>query len=269
MLKVVSYGGGVQSTALLVLVAQGKIDYSTFLFCNVGNDSENPNTITYVHDIAMPYAAANGIELIELQKVRRNGERDTLYQRLTRPDSRSIGIPVRMSNGAPGNRACTADFKIKVVDKWLRARGGKKEHAQVGLGISLDEFQRMKPNMDPHTLAWKENAFPLIDLRIDRQTCMNIIREAGLPVPPKSSCIFCPYHRLSVWQKMREDEPELFWKAAKLEETLNERREKLGKDKVWLTRKLVPLPMATTVMKQGSLFKEDEDDVCESGYCFM
>ena len=38
MLKVFSYGGGVQSTAALVLAAQGKIDYQTFLFCNVGAD---------------------------------------------------------------------------------------------------------------------------------------------------------------------------------------------------------------------------------------
>ncbi|WP_254897837.1 hypothetical protein [Kitasatospora sp. NA04385] len=31
-----SFGGGVQSTAALVLAAQGRIDYRTFLFANVG-----------------------------------------------------------------------------------------------------------------------------------------------------------------------------------------------------------------------------------------
>jgi hypothetical protein len=39
--RVVSYGGGVQSNALLVLAAQGRIDYRTFLFANVGDDSEH------------------------------------------------------------------------------------------------------------------------------------------------------------------------------------------------------------------------------------
>jgi hypothetical protein len=141
--------------------------------------------------------------------------------------------------------------------------------AQVGLGISLDEFQRVKPNMDPDTLDWKENVFPLIDLRMTRQDCMNVIQSAGLPVPPKSSCYFCPFHRLEVWQTMRHNQPDLFWKSARLEELINERRRSLGKDKVWLTRKLIPLAMATTDMVQGSLFSEDEDDVCESGYCFM
>lgn len=267
--KLYRTGGGVQSTGLLVLAAQGKIDFKTFLFCNVGDDSENPDTITYVNEVAIPYAKDHGIEIIELQKVLRSGETDTLYKHLTKTNSKSIEIPVRMSNGAPGNRSCTADFKVLVVDKWLRQHGGKIEQAQVGLGISLDEFQRVKPNMDPATMKWKENVFPLIDLRMDRQQCMNVIQSAGLPVPPKSSCYFCPFHRMEVWQEMRQKQPDLFWKAANLEETLNERRASLGKDKVWLSRKLIPLAMATTSMIQGHLFEEDNDDVCESGYCMM
>jgi 3'-phosphoadenosine 5'-phosphosulfate sulfotransferase (PAPS reductase)/FAD synthetase len=119
-LKAFSFGGGVQSTAALVLAAQGRIDYRTFLFCNVGEDSENPETLTYVHEVAMPFARDRGLDLIELCKVRRDGTVDTIYRTITRPDSRSIGIPVHMSNGAPGRRACTLDFKIRVVDRWLK-----------------------------------------------------------------------------------------------------------------------------------------------------
>lgn len=267
MIDIVSFGGGVQSTAMLVLAALGKIEARQFIFCNVGDDSENPETIKYVHDVAMPYAEAHGLEIIELSKVRRSGEVDTLYQHLMKP-SRTIDIPVRMANGSPGNRSCTGDFKIKVVDRWLREHGAKESGARVALGISLDEFQRMKANVDPATFAWKENIFPLIDLRMTRLDCLNIIRDAGLVAPPKSSCFFCPYHKMPAWQKMREEQPEQFWQAAHLEETLNERRISLGKDKVWLTSKLMPLARATTEMKQGSLFEENEDE-CESGYCFV
>src|SRR5579884_1939247 len=105
-LKVFSFGGGVQSTAALVLAAQGRIDYRTFLFCNVGEDSENPDTLAYVSEVAKPFAAQHGLDLIELCKVRRDGSIDTVYSTMTRPGSRSIGIPVHMSNGAPGRRAC-------------------------------------------------------------------------------------------------------------------------------------------------------------------
>jgi hypothetical protein len=94
MLKVFSFGGGVQSTAALVLAAQGRIDYRTFLFCNVGADSENPETLAYVRDVARPFADRHGLMLHELERVKRDGSVETIYQRMTRPGSRSIGIPV-------------------------------------------------------------------------------------------------------------------------------------------------------------------------------
>src|SRR5215472_10363561 len=63
-LRVVSWGGGVQSTAMLVLAAQNRIPFRTFLFSNVGDDSENPDTLTYYRDTALPYAKAAGLDLI-------------------------------------------------------------------------------------------------------------------------------------------------------------------------------------------------------------
>lgn len=269
IINIISYGGGVQSTALLVLASQGVINYSTFIFCNVGDDSEHPDTLRYVREVAMPYAEARGIELIELHKTRRDGERETLYQRLTRPESRSVPIPVRMQNGAPGRRACTVDFKIRLVNRWLKQQGAAKQGARVGLGISLDEIGRMKPNLDPRT-QWKENTFPLlleVPAPLTRADCIRVIAEAGLPIPPKSSCWFCPFHRLSVWQEMRQHQPTLFEKAVALEVLLNERRCALGKDPVWLTAKGRPLDEVTTKIEQPSLFDETEW-TCDTGFCF-
>ena len=56
-----SYGGGVQSTACLVLAVEGRIDFKTFLFANVGADSEHPDTLDYVYQVAMPYAKSCGL----------------------------------------------------------------------------------------------------------------------------------------------------------------------------------------------------------------
>lgn len=265
MIKVISYGGGVQSTALLVLAAMGKIDYQTFLFCNVGEDSENPETLAYVEQIAKPYALAHGLELIELQRTFQDGRTESLYEHITKPGSRSIDIPIRMSNGAPGNRTCTVGYKIKVVDKWLREHDAKKQGAMVALGISLDEFHRARNDSG---ISWKKLAYPLLDLRLDRQDCTNIIQDAGLPIPPKSSCYFCPFHRLSTWQEMRHSQPELFKKACDLETFINERRRSLGRDSVWFTDRARPLSEATTDYQQGNMF-EDDQAVCESGYCMV
>src|SRR5205823_7822141 len=122
-LRVISYGGGVQSTALLVLAAQRRVDFDVFLFANVGDDSEDPATLAYIEQHAKPYAAAHGVRLVELRRTRRDGSTETLHGRLTKPGSRSLPIPVRMSSGAPGTRSCTAGFKIRVIRRSLKVRG--------------------------------------------------------------------------------------------------------------------------------------------------
>lgn len=228
----------------------------------MGADSENPKTLDYVHEYTIPYAATHGLLFYELKRTMK-GQEVTLYQEITKEDSSSIGIPVRMGDtGAPGNRRCTFDFKIMVVERWVKPQIDLKAGATIGLGISLDEFQRMRSSEKP----WKTNDYPLIDLRLTRQDCVNIILDAGLPIPPKSSCWFCPYHSQRAWQEMRQDSPELFDKAVALEKLLNERRARLGKDPVFFHRKLKPLAMATTELIQSSLFDED---ACESGYCMV
>ncbi|MET8627729.1 phosphoadenosine phosphosulfate reductase [Kitasatospora sp. NPDC004669] len=266
-LRSFSFGGGVQSMAALVLAAEGEIDYPVFLFSNVGDDSENPATIAYVDAIARPYAEAHGIELATLHRVMvRSKETRTLYGELTREESRSLGIPVRMANGAPGTRACTMNYKIKVIGRELKRRGATAENpATLGVGISVDEIDRANNRRcEPHEVI----DYPLLQLGLRRMDCMRVIRQAGLPVPPKSSCWFCPFRRPETWHEMRRSEPELFEKACQLEDTLNARRERLGKDHVYLTRFGQPLREA---IPDGvdPLFDLDDltDGLCDSGWC--
>jgi len=268
-MNVISYGGGVQSTAMIVLAAQGRLglDVEHALFANVGDDSEYPATLDYVRNVMTPWAAERGITVHELHRTTRNGDVETLWGRLMKEGSRSLPIPVRMSNGAPGTRSCTADFKIRVVGKWLKAAGATADDpATVCIGISTDEFQRVgnkraEPYEAPH--------YPLITLGLDRQQCMNVIAQAGLPVPPKSSCFFCPFHRPQVWAEMRRDEPELFDRSQHLEDVLNERREMLGKDSVYLTRFGRRLSDAVAEAQQTLTWDGAfNDGQCDDGYCW-
>ncbi|MFC8370048.1 phosphoadenosine phosphosulfate reductase [Streptomyces sp. NPDC057239] len=263
--KVISYGGGVQSTALLVLAARREIDFRTFLFANVGDDSEHPATLAYVREIAIPYAVRAGLVIHELKRRRRDGASETLMQRLNRPDTRSIPIPVRMPNGAPGRRNCTADFKIKVVGRWLREHGATTEEpAAVGIGISLDEIHRAnRRRREAHEII----EYPLLDLRLRRGDCERIITEAGLPVPPKSSCFFCPFRTVDAWRHQRRHEPELFTQSVGLEETINQRRAALGRDAVYLTRYGVPLTQAIPAESHEEGDGDEEDGACDSGWC--
>ena len=86
-----------------------------------------------------------------------------------------------------------------------------------------------------------------------------------MPVPPKSSCWFCPYKRKTEWQEIRRTKPELFDKAVALEHRINEKRHELGRDDVYLHPSLYPLEQVVGI--QQSLFEEDSE--CNSGYCFI
>lgn len=297
VVRLFSFGGGVQSTAVMVLQAQRQIvPFDYFVFANVGNDSENPDTMEYVERYAKPFAAAHGIPFVEVQKTLRGGQKDTLVEFINRTE-RSIPIPARMSNGAPGNRTCTSEFKIKVVDKWIKSQGFT--HAHVGLGISIDEFSRVrgqgweavynKPSgkerreLWQRTLLrgvgmpvdllpngvkinfWKRREHPLIDLRLSRHKCVELIQNAGLPVPPKSSCFFCPFTRRAEWIEMKRKKPELFEQAVEIERVINAKRGLLEKDRVYLHADVVPLQNA--VGDQMRLFTDEQMDTCESGYC--
>lgn len=265
-MRVFSYGGGVQSTAALVLAVRKEIDFPTFAFANVGDDSEHPKSLDYVNAVAKPYAEQNGIQLVELRRTYKDGRTESLIERINRTEH-SIPIPVRLQNGSPANRVCTQEFKINVVDKFLRQHGcGSTKQAIVGLGISIDEYQRMRTDSGK---KWKTLEYPLIDLRLSRQDCMNIITSANLPMPQKSSCYFCPFHSLVVWQNMRRDEPELFWKSVALEQAINDKRQKHGKHFVYFTNRNKPLDQVITNNQQLPLI-DDDDFTCDTaGYCMM
>jgi len=264
MIRAVSYGGGVQSNALLVLAAQGTIDFPLFIFANTGDDSEHPDTLAYVRDIAMPYAAQHGIEMVIVQKKLKDGTPQTLYDSLTREEKSMEVIPMYGKTGGPGIRACTAHFKSRVIAKELRRRGAKaKNKALLALGISLDEWHRARTTS---RINHEILTYPLLDMRLNRNACCTIIEKAGLPIPRKSACFFCPYHNRATWVQMQRESPALFDRAVALERHINARREEKGKPAVFLSRDVIPLDQVIVDVGQQA-FDFDNLAVCESGYC--
>jgi 3'-phosphoadenosine 5'-phosphosulfate sulfotransferase (PAPS reductase)/FAD synthetase len=265
-----SYGGGTQSTAALVLAAEARLDFQTFLFANVGEDSELPATLRYLREIAMPYADMHGIELVEVRKLTRDGTPQTLLQRID-GSSRSIPIPVRMGpGGAPGNRTCTAEFKIRVIEKELRRRGATKDaKAIVGIGISTDEPGRVGSEVD-HRTQYQLRRYPLYEAGLSRADCQRVIQAAGLPLPPRSACWFCPFHSAEEWRRLARREPALFEKACRLEDKMHARGEALGRGEFYFTRYGVPL---RDLFHGNELLLFDDEDPrgleagCDSGHC--
>ncbi|WP_421793967.1 hypothetical protein [Hydrocarboniphaga effusa] len=141
----------------------------------------------------------------------------------------SCGRPpffIRNPDGSKGivRRQCTRDFKIDVILRKQREliglqprqRGPREPMIESWIGISLDEKQRMSESMH----AYIRKRFPLIERRMNRWDCLEWIRRAGHPRPPKSACFFCPFRRDAEWREMRDNEPADFIAACDLDRAL-------------------------------------------------
>ena len=262
---VFSCGGGVQSTACLVLAAQGRIPYKTFIFANVGDKAESTATIKYIKEVLKPYSKLHGIKWVDVSWVDRHNKQRDLYQDFCdRPGN--VRLPMHRVGGGPGMRGCTTNYKIKPIAKWIKANA---PGCTLGLGISTDEPHRARPARtdDMHAV----NHYPLIDLGIDRSRCLQIVRSEGLPQPPKSSCWFCPYKTTDQWTKLKRNDPELFSKACDMEDLFNDYAVSAGHDPWFMSGRGSKngVPLRECIPDQLGLFPEwlDEQDGCESGYC--
>lgn len=267
-IRVFSFGGGVQSVSTIALQALGKLPaaYDAYIFANVGADSENPATLRYIKDVAKPFMADHGIAFVEVQKAGPT-LRDVIMS-----DRKSVVVPAFVRDGAKVRRLkrnCTDDFKIAVIDKYIASLG--VTHAEVGLGISLDEFRRVR-DTDWHDsfggqrLGFnKRREYSLIDLRMSRADCKAAIDSAGLPEPPKSSCFYCPFKKVNEWIEFRKEEPELFAQAVEIDRRITE-KETSVQGRAFLHRYATPLEDA--VANQLSI-EDYENDNCEDGYCMV
>jgi len=229
---VLSYGGGVNSTALMILLVQRKLPLNYIVFADTG--SERPETYTYLRH-ARKYAEKNDIPF-NIVKVR-NGE--TLYDRCRR---RKV-IPSKTW------RWCTRDLKIRPIYAFYRSLNSRIYQY---VGIDYDEVHRMKDNKTDYVT----NVYPLIDYKLGRKQCIEIIRDAGLPVPIKSGCYFCPFRNNEDWSNLYQKHPDLFRKAIILEES----------NKYMPKQRLHPLTLRglTKAMRYKRLPLANQDSPCGS-----
>lgn len=125
-------------------------------------------------------------------------------------------------------KGATGRWGSKIALKKLAGRSGK---IRILIGISKGEETRCKLAPEKRELWMNRDVakvYPLIELGMDRQACQNYIAaredETGIPVPPPSNCMACPYlslHEL-LWLKRRQ--PVTFAEWAEVE------RVKLEKD---------------------------------------
>jgi len=209
----VSFGGGVQSTAIAMLVinrhpdlirAMGDVMPELWLFSDTGDE---PRAV-YEHvevvrqqilDAGMGYETVSAGVLSEhvITKALK-GERGISLPPLF--------VKTRSGDTMPVRRGCTRDFKIKPLDAAAKKhfavpRGYKGDpYVSQWYGISSDEEQRMKIAQD----RWRTFEYPLVKMGWTRERCRDYLRFLGINAP-RSACVYCPFHDAAEWKRVLAD----------------------------------------------------------------
>lgn len=190
-----SFGAGLNSTALLVFLINNDYPLDEVVFADTGG--EVPETYDHLK-IVDSYLSEHGIPFTIVKS--KNG---TLYETCMR----------RRVTPSQVWRWSTRDYKITPIHAHYRSL---KAHINQYLGISFEERNRMKEARVPYV----KNVFPLVEHKIGRYDCIDIISQDnfGFPMPVRSGCFFCPFNSLSRWKEIFDKHPHLYQKAMLLEE---------------------------------------------------
>lgn len=192
---VLSFGAGVNTVALMILLVKERAPLDEVLFADTGG--EVPETYDSLN-VARDYLAEHGIPLTVVES--RPGGTDLFGT----AERRRVIPSVQW-------RWNTRDFKVRPIHRYYKTL---KVHINQYIGIAFDEIHRMRDSR----VAFVDNLYPLVDRRLKRVDCVEIIKSAGLPVPVKSGCFFCPFNSTERWQWLLDHHPDLFDKAIYLEE---------------------------------------------------
>lgn len=214
-IHIISLGAGVQSSTMALMAAHGEI--TPMPKCAIFADTQDE-----------PQSVYRWLDWLEKElpfpvvRVSKGSLSDNACRTYLSPTSQKItgeSIPAFADGGrVMFPRQCTSDFKVypisKAITTVMREHGSKT--AIKWIGISLDEIHRMKPTRR----ASVEHRWPLIENRIRRHDCLLWMDAHGYPTPPRSACLYCPYHSDSEWRRLRAEEPADFQKAVDFEKRL-------------------------------------------------
>jgi hypothetical protein len=255
-----SLGAGVQSSTIALMAKHGEI-------------TPMPDAAIFADTQAEPASVYRWLDWLEKElpfPVHRVSRGDLTEESLTvrqfkndpnRNWVKSL-IPAFIENpdGTRGlmGRQCTFSYKVEQLERASRRlgqikRGQKEITVTQWIGISWDEIQRIKPAR----VAWAQHRWPLVELRMGRRDCLKWMESHGYPKPPRSACVYCPFHSDNEWRRLRDEEPEEFQRAIEFEKNLQAAKAKTDNQRgvPFLHPSLVPLDQVDfrTDIERGQL----------------
>lgn len=216
---VVSWGGGVNSTAMLIGMRERSIKPDLILFADTGG--EKPETYNYLERFKLDWP---DLVIVRRKPTAFRGPRDpnrktapagTIYATL----EEDCLVKSMLPSLAYGHRGCSQKWKIEPQDRYVAAWVPAVEAWYSGqrvtkaIGFDAGELRRATIGDDTKYHYW----YPLIEWGWGRAECVSAIERYGLPVPPKSACFFCPASKKAEVLVLKEEHPDLYARAIQME----------------------------------------------------
>ncbi len=195
-INIISYGGGQNSTAMIIEMFNRNMPINEIIFADVGD--EMPETYEFLKEFK-EWCEDKGLKFIIVKS-----ELGSLFDYYFRKKL----IPYRMF------RHCTDKFKVRPINKYIRDKYGLKTPVNMWIGIGSDEAHRKEKIQGRQQFTYK---FPLINWNVDREKCVEIIKKEGLSIPVKSGCYFCPFQPQGAWKSLINTHPDLYDKSINFE----------------------------------------------------
>lgn len=218
MLKIVSMGGGVNSTAVLVGMRERGERPDAILFADTGDlnqqGGEKPETYAHVNRVAL---WCRMVGFPEVTIVRRGTPlHASLYEECLNNET--------LPSKAFGFGGCSDKWKRHPMDRWVKNWGPAKEAFARGekvarlIGIHAGEPKRGKIP-DTELFAFR---FPLKEWGWAQEECEAACQRAFGYVPIKSACFYCPSSRKPEVLELAEKYPDLFQQCVEMEHNATE-----------------------------------------------
>lgn len=212
-IEILSLGCGVQSSTLALMASEGIIGPmpEAAVFADTGDEPEEVyRWLQFIRPrLAFPVfvvsAGKLSVKIIEAAKSGKFASAPPLFTSPNQPGGRPGMLP----------RQCTQNAKIRPVHRESRRimREAGAQRVVQWVGISVDEVERLKPS----GRRWIENRWPLCEMRMSRNDCLQWMRRRGYPEPPRSACVYCPHKSDAEWRWLRDRQPDDWLRAVEFD----------------------------------------------------
>lgn len=267
-IHIISLGAGVQSSTMALMAAAGEITPMPKCAIFADTQAEPKSVYTWLDwlekQLPFPVRRVTAGSLVEdALRIRERKDKTGFWSPSAIPH-----FSINKDGGhGHGPRQCTYDFKLLPLAREARLvmteQGVKK--CIVWIGISCDEAMRVKPSR----VKYSEHRWPLIELELGRRHCLEWMARNGFPTPPRSACIFCPYHNNKEWRRLKTEEPAEFERAVQFERDYQATKKTTLRDKnvsFFLHSKRIPLDQVdfSTEEERGqiNLFNNECEGMC-------